>query len=129
MNKIDSSFLIPGTNKYIEAGEFIDPYRKYFAPLNLVHWMKNMWPINKNDNELLEIHGPSISLFDVHVKQDLELSKLICSYYLKTILFWLCESIDKEQWTYETLYDRFIHFIDYIIVCLEPKMFKTLFYT
>ncbi|CAF1573172.1 unnamed protein product, partial [Didymodactylos carnosus] len=61
------------------------------------------------------------ALVDVHIKQDLELSKVICTYYLKTILYWLCESIGKEQWTYETLYDRFIDFIDYAITCFEKK--------
>ncbi|CAF2545161.1 unnamed protein product [Rotaria sp. Silwood2] len=220
--KTDSSHLLPGTNKYIIPGDFIDPYRKYFLSSRLVNWMKNQWPIDEDNDEELEIHGPSIcitsknsnfplpmdhvtslkcihwpksarhwinrvrisnwpeqnlinsiikfgchlvpiphllstskiqsiewrlsfsicelllaktlsyyqrkcylivkALFDVHIKQDLELSKLICSYYLKTILFWLCESIEKEQWTYETLYDRFIEFINYIIVCFEKKL-------
>ncbi|CAF2063789.1 unnamed protein product [Rotaria magnacalcarata] len=61
------------------------------------------------------------ALFDVHIKQDFELSKTICSYFLKTMLFWLCESIGKEKWTYETLYDRFIDFIDHAIECFERK--------
>ncbi|CAF4120162.1 unnamed protein product [Rotaria sp. Silwood2] len=61
------------------------------------------------------------SLFDIHIKQDLELSKIICSYFLKTMLYWLCESIEKKKWTYETLYDRFIDFIDYAIKCFENK--------
>ncbi|CAF2390358.1 unnamed protein product [Rotaria sp. Silwood2] len=225
--KTDSSHLLPGTNKYIIPGDFIDPYRKYFLSSRLVNWMKNQWPIDEDNDEELEIHGPSIcitsknsnfplpmdhvtslkcihwptsarhwinrvrisnwpeqnlinsiikfgchlvpiphllstskiqsiewrlsfsicelllaktlsyyqrkcylivkALFDVHIKQDLELSKLICSYYLKTILFWLCESIEKEQWTYETLYDRFIEFINYIIVCFEKKRLKHYF--
>ena len=67
------------------------------------------------------------ALFDVHIKQDSELTKVMCSYYLKTILFWLCELLGKEQWTYETLYDRFIDLIDSISVCFAEKRLKHYF--
>lgn len=67
------------------------------------------------------------ALIDVHIKQDIELSKLMCSYYLKTSLYWLCESLEKERWTYETLYDRFVDFIDYIINCFKNKCLKHYF--
>lgn len=61
------------------------------------------------------------------MKQDAELAKVMCSYYLKTILFWLCEFLGKYQWTYETLHERFIDFIDSVGICFAQKCLKHYF--
>ncbi|CAF1192052.1 unnamed protein product [Didymodactylos carnosus] len=65
------------------------------------------------------------AIFKVHINSDYP--DTICSYYLKTIFYWFCETTRKEQFTYETLYDRFIDYADLIVECFREKYIEHYF--
>ncbi|XP_071142029.1 protein mab-21-like [Mytilus edulis] len=46
---------------------------------------------------------------------------LLCSYFLKTIMFWLSEEISPSEWKPENLFSCFIQCIRRLIYCVEYK--------
>ena len=47
--------------------------------------------------------------------------KIICSFHLKTIVFWYCEKSDPQEWNEDTLVFHFLSLIDQLILALKEQ--------
>lgn len=49
-------------------------------------------------------------------------SDLLCLYFIKTILFWICEEIPTSVWKPDNLIPCFIRCFKRLIYCVEQSM-------
>ena len=51
--------------------------------------------------------------------QELKQTKTLCTYYLKTLLFWACEKIPPDKWRDDTIGTNFLYLLDSLLHCLS----------
>lgn len=71
-----------------------------------------------NHTQMLCYGLMKLLLKDVIDKKE-SLKGILCSYFLKTLLFWLCEEVDKDIWIPKTLLTCFRACICRLIYCIQ----------
>ena len=69
------------------------------------------------------------ALIKFNVNEGLQEKEKFPSYYLKTLMFWLCEKTSKDSWTIKNLGRQWLTLLDNIIKSLESRKLEHYFIT
>ncbi|CAF0939108.1 unnamed protein product [Didymodactylos carnosus] len=99
------------------------------------NYRNHEWRLSFSVGEVLLAHSLNVyqrkcysimkAIFKAQINSDYP--NIICSYYLKTIFYWLCEKYKEETFNYKSLYDRFLDYINLVIECFRKKRIEHYF--
>lgn len=117
-----------------DVKQFIVPHGVLFVPKGVQGSTKEEyeWRISFSVGEKLLIYSFThtqllcYALMKILLKEvintDLNCKELLCSYFLKTILFWICEELPITMWIPANLISNFMRCVKRLIYCVENSV-------
>ena len=105
--------------KVVSGGCHVVPVAHHLSSQPEVEWR---FSFSKSEEALAETLSEVqkqcyLFLKILHVAE-LKDPRMLATYHLKNVLLWACEKIPQDQWTKDTLGERFLYLLDQLLYCL-----------